>query len=225
MGADRTQLRSAQRELQSMRQVVQRGTEITRLSNLLQQSLESQRFVQPERDNAQFYWKELRALDGKHASLQPALQLLGAQMVGLARTAFAGGDIDETERLLAGMRDMNYASQDVTDLERDLAASRKRAAFLLDVVPITKLERLRQSSPRYPVTAERQGVEGSVDLEFTVTVDGSVKDIVVTSATPARVFDDAATRAVAQWKFRPVLKDGEPAEQRARVLLKFELPD
>ena len=120
---------------------------------------------------------------------------------------------------------MNYADESVDALERDVAASRKRAAFLLDVVPVTKLERVRQSPPRYPVAAERQGVEGAVDLEFTVAIDGSVKDVVITSARPARVFDDAAMRAVAQWKFRPVMKQGQPAEQRARVLLKFELPD
>jgi outer membrane biosynthesis protein TonB len=35
------------------------------------------------------------------------------------------------------------------------------------------------------------------------------------------VFDDAAMRAVRQWRFEPVVRNGEKVEQRAMVRLKF----
>ena len=42
-------------------------------------------------------------------------------------------------------------------------------------------------------------------MKFTVETDGSVSNPTVTDAKPRRgVFDDAALRAVAKWKFKPI---------------------
>jgi TonB family protein len=35
------------------------------------------------------------------------------------------------------------------------------------------------------------------------------------------VFDDAAVRAVKQWRFEPVVRNGQIVEQRAMVRLRF----
>jgi TonB family protein len=44
-----------------------------------------------------------------------------------------------------------------------------------------------------------------VTVKFTVQTDGSVTNPTVTDAKPRRgVFDDAALRAVARWKFKPL---------------------
>ena len=60
--------------------------------------------------------------------------------------------------------------------------------------------------PKFPPEAMRAGVtSGSVTVKFTVQPDGSVSDLTVTDAKPRRgVFDQAALRAVARWKFKPI---------------------
>jgi protein TonB len=77
--------------------------------------------------------------------------------------------------------------------------------------------------PSYPEDAKRRKIEGWVRVEMTVLEDGSVADAKVREASPSGVFDQAALRAIAQWKFRPPIRDGKPARRRAGQTLRFEL--
>lgn len=60
-------------------------------------------------------------------------------------------------------------------------------------------------NPTYPARAQRRGMEGFVEVSFTIRRDGSVdgSSIRITDAQPRRVFDDAARDAIAQWQFEP----------------------
>jgi protein TonB len=82
-----------------------------------------------------------------------------------------------------------------------------------------------QSAPRYPPEAFRSRQEGWVEVAFTVAADGSVKDGSVITANPPRMFNAAALRAIAEWKFQPRLENGQPAEQQVRTRIEFKLPD
>ena len=64
-------------------------------------------------------------------------------------------------------------------------------------------------------------MSGWVELEFTVLTDGSTGDIVVTNSSPRKTFDSAATAAVSEWRYKPVMRDGKPVEQRAAVRIRF----
>lgn len=85
------------------------------------------------------------------------------------------------------------------------------------------LERVAAPDPVYPPDALRNGVEGRVELAFTVTETGSVRDIEIVEARPSGVFDAAATQALAQWRFRPRLVNGQPVAQRSVVTLRFSV--
>lgn len=74
-------------------------------------------------------------------------------------------------------------------------------------IPIATLQ------PRYPVEAQRDGIEGSVCFRFTVQADGTPGDLEVTESKPRRVFDQEARRAIQKWKFRPQIVDGKPVPQ------------
>lgn len=82
-----------------------------------------------------------------------------------------------------------------------------------------------QVAPRYPADAFRSRQEGWVEVAFTVAADGSVKDGNVVTANPPRLFNAAALRAIAEWKFLPRLENGQPAEQQVRTRIEFKLPD
>jgi protein TonB len=62
-----------------------------------------------------------------------------------------------------------------------------------------------------------------VELEFTVTERGEVRDIKVRAANPPGVFDRAAVGALSHWRYRPVLQGEQPVAQRARIRLRFTL--
>ena len=89
-----------------------------------------------------------------------------------------------------------------------------------DVIPIVRV------SPQYPIRAAEQGIEGWVELMFTISATGAVLDPVVTAARPARIFDRAAIRAVSRWKYNPKIEDGQALERPGvTVRLRFELAD
>ena len=66
------------------------------------------------------------------------------------------------------------------------------------------LRPLSTPAPAYPVEALRAAVQGEVQVEFTVSPDGSVSDARVVRADPPRVFDRAAVAAVRRWRFEPI---------------------
>ena len=90
--------------------------------------------------------------------------------------------------------------------------------------PVTAEAQLtRRVPPEYPETAIRKGIEGYVDLHFTITPQGTVTQVAVVNADPADVFDHAATDAVRRWHYDPRVVDGQPVESQSQVRLQFRL--
>jgi len=76
----------------------------------------------------------------------------------------------------------------------------------------------------YPRRALQRGIEGYVDVEFTVSKLGSVINPKVTQASPAGIFDQAALDATLKYKYKPRVVNGEPMEvSGVEVRVKFEL--
>jgi TonB family protein len=75
----------------------------------------------------------------------------------------------------------------------------------------------------YPPEAARKGVEGSVDVSFTISPQGKVSDITVTSAVPSDIFNRAAIAAVRRWKYEPKTVNGVPVEAHQQLRLQFKL--
>jgi TonB family protein len=89
------------------------------------------------------------------------------------------------------------------------------------VVGANQLTLVRAGEAEYPDSAWSARISGWVELEYTVARNGSVKDAKVTASEPRRIFDNAAIRAVRGNRYEPVLKDGEPVEQRARIRMRY----
>ncbi len=81
-------------------------------------------------------------------------------------------------------------------------------------------EALRKVDPKYPPELRKEHVEGEVVLYAVIRADGSVDSIqLVTGIDPA--LDSNAMQALAQWKFRPAERKGEPVELEAIVHIPF----
>ncbi len=90
--------------------------------------------------------------------------------------------------------------------------------------PDTQEPRLIQHvAADYPPEAARKGVEGSVDVSFTISPQGKVSDVIVTSAVPSDIFDRAAIAAVRRWKYEPKTVNGVPVEAHQQLRLQFKL--
>ena len=89
--------------------------------------------------------------------------------------------------------------------------------ILTDITPTVRIE------PQYPPRALRAGIEGLVTVEFTIAVDGSVKDVNIVSAEPPQIFDQEVLKAVKRWTFQPQTADGQTVEKRARQDIRFTL--
>jgi len=76
----------------------------------------------------------------------------------------------------------------------------------------------------YPRRALQRGIEGFVDVEFTVSKFGSVINPKVIQASPAGIFDEAALDATLKYKYKPRVVNGEPMEvSGVEVRVTFEL--
>lgn len=104
------------------------------------------------------------------------------------------------------------------------AASRPAPADAApETVAVSQLTRTNYVAPRYPRSAQRRNINGWVDIGFTVTATGSVTDLEIIDSMPGAVFDDAATEAVEQWRFEPVVEDGRAVAKRVTVRMSFNI--
>jgi len=77
-----------------------------------------------------------------------------------------------------------------------------------DVIPLVRI------NPEYPTRARERGIEGWVQVEFTITAAGTVADAKVVDAEPKGLFDRAALEAIGRWKYNPKVVDGRAMERR-----------
>lgn len=89
-----------------------------------------------------------------------------------------------------------------------------------DVVPLVRI------NPDYPQRALSRGLEGWVQVQFTISETGAVIDPIVIDSSPKGIFDDAAVKAVSRWRYNPKI-EGAVAVQRVGVqtIIRFTLED
>ena len=82
-------------------------------------------------------------------------------------------------------------------------------------------ERLSAPPPIYPSIARAARVQGTVILEATIGVEGTVSDVRPLRSIP--LLDAAAIEAVRQWRFTPTLLNGVPVPVVMTVTVTFAL--
>jgi TonB family protein len=79
--------------------------------------------------------------------------------------------------------------------------------------------------PAYPESARREGREGRVLLRVLVDEEGKSKSIEVSRSSGSEALDQAATRAIKQWRFSPARIGDKPVASWVRVPIEFRLTD
>jgi len=89
-----------------------------------------------------------------------------------------------------------------------------------DVIPLVRI------APEYPPRALSRGIEGWVQVQFTITETGAVKDAVVVASDPPRIFDEAALRSIARWRYNPKVEGGVAVERiGVQTVIRFLLEE
>jgi protein TonB len=105
------------------------------------------------------------------------------------------------------------------------AVRQAAAPVVSNVLPENAMRRTRFIPPVYPERALERGVQGWVDIEFTVLKDGTTGDAKVVAAEPAGMFDRAALAAVNRWRYEPRMVGGTVIDQRVQARVRFEMKD
>lgn len=85
-----------------------------------------------------------------------------------------------------------------------------------DVIPLVRIP------PEYPMRAAQRGIEGWVQVQFTITPTGTVADAKVVTADPPGLFDHAAIRSILRWRYNPKIEDGVAVERvGVRTVIRF----
>jgi TonB family protein len=189
----------------------------------IRQRLAEGKLIDPPGDSARDLLVNLRNTAPTRPEVEELSKQLTNRLLESGKGATAAKAFPRAEQLIAAARDVGarYNEAAIAQAEKDLAAAREANALATNIVSANSLKRTRTVQPVYPEAARKRGVEGWVELAFTVTPAGTVEDVEVRNASPANVFDDSAVRAIRGWRFEPVERNGEKVAQRAMVRLRF----
>jgi len=84
-----------------------------------------------------------------------------------------------------------------------------------DIVPLVRV------NPQYPMRALHNRIEGWVEVRFTISAAGTVKNAVVIGYYPSPIFNRDALRAIRKWKYNPKVEDGRAVE-RPGVIVRLD---
>jgi TonB family protein len=188
---------------------------------LAQSRLSQGKVTEPDNDSAIYYVNQLRATDPSNSGLARISSAVQAPILDQARAALDANQPAKAESLLQMAAGLG-ASADLAPLNQRLALL-KASADGPPVVTEASLSRIRAIELDYPEDALRKGIEGWVDLSFQVTTDGKVTKIAVLDSSPPKVFDSAASRALARVRYKPVLQGGKPIVVNAKLRIVFHM--
>jgi protein TonB len=84
-----------------------------------------------------------------------------------------------------------------------------------DVIPLVRIP------PDYPPGLN---TEGWVKVQYSITAAGTVDDPFVVDASPKGVFDAAALKAIARWRYTPKVEGGVAVERVGlQTVIRFQL--
>lgn len=165
-----------------------------------------------------------------------ALALLGK--VEIKKGDFAPGEAHLLAALKIAEKNLPEAERDLTSAQSLLIELYQRKGEGVKATPyLQSLSRRHPDSrnnkgimpifyvaPIYPGEAAAAGIEGFVDLTFTIDRDGIVRKVATKATMATLVFMNSASDSVKQWRYKPKLVKGKFVEREGvEVRITFEL--
>jgi TonB family protein len=223
MGAPAASITGLQRELTLARnQQTAQKPDLPQYLELAQARLAQGKLTEPDNDSALFYVNQLRTTDPKNAALAQISGAVQGQILDRARVALDAGDPEKTAALLQLAAGLGPSSD--LDALNDRIRQRKAGAGDVLQMPEQSLTRLNKLDVQYPARALATSIEGWVEITYTVAPDGSVTNVKVVNATPPKVFEASATKAVSHLRYQPVVQGGKAIPVGTQVRIVYRAP-
>ena len=193
---------------------------------LFNQRLAQGKMLEPAEDSAKYFLSRLEQSDPNHRSTLAAHQAFAARTLDEAKGALHRQDYAAAQRWLTEAHEAGVDAGSIAAINNDIKAAQaavEASKRETEVVPAASLVIVKYTPPEFPRQASEKALAGWVDVQFLVLSDGSVSDVSVVGADPVGVFETPAMDAVRKWKYQPVMRDGIPINQRARVRVRFAL--
>ena len=95
------------------------------------------------------------------------------------------------------------------------------------IVPISPVwksaEQVKSVVPIYPSIAKRRGIEIEIKVDFTIDIDGQIKDIRFAQHKKINYFESSIRKAIKKWRFVPAKVDEKPVESQMAKVFSFSL--
>ena len=123
------------------------------------------------------------------------------------RMAFSAGSVESNVATLSPTVDAGSAMSKMS-----LSAGSDR-----DTIPLVRVP------PDYPQRAISRGLEGWVQVQFTITGTGAVKDAVVVKSS-SKIFEEAAIKSILRWRYNPKIEGGVAVDRvGVQTIIRFTL--
>jgi TonB family protein len=158
------------------------------------------------------------------AAKMPAEQAADTPAVAATRTVLPPLDVE----VVAGDSHKTVRpGSNTTKLEitRPAAASSAPAAGMI-AAATDAAEREHMSTDaaqpqNYPLLGQQMKVQGSVVLQALIGTDGVIENLRV--VTGPSILASAAEQAVREWRFKPIVQNGQPVESQAKITVNFTI--
>jgi TonB family protein len=227
-----------------------KADQVVHTEALFNQRLAQGRLTEPATDSAKYYLEQLALAEPASAATLAARTAFETRLLDETHAAVAAQNLPAARRWLAEAQSAGASPAGIAAAEAELSAAQKPATETAPVaaaaaadapaasaaaaapvagtaaidgsyVNASTLTRIHYVSPEYPQSAREHGIGGWVDVQFTVQADGALNEVTVVGAQPVGVFEQSALDAVRHWRYQPMVRDGGPVAQRARVRVRF----
>jgi len=221
-GADRADVAALRAEAQRLRGA-SKADSLAQLTLTFNERLAAGSITEPAADSAKFYLAQLLQADAAHPATRLARTAFDTRVLDEARGALRAQDYGGARRWLSEARAAGADPASIGAVDAAIGAAQDAAQRASSYVSASSMTRTRYVAPKFPPDASQRGIDGWVDLQFLVNTDGSVGELTIVGAQPVGIFEKAALDAVRHWRYQPLMRDGQPATQRARVRLRFAM--
>ena len=193
---------------------------VVELNQKFEDAMTAGRLLTPTDQSAKRYVEQMISKHPSHDLTRAARERLSHEFLARSSQSLEAHDtdaagiwIDEAEHLGADPNSIRTARAELVDLQVALESAKP--------IPASAMKVKSYAKPVYPARALERGVEGWVDVEFTVEPDGSTSHVTVAAASHETFFRKEAVTAVEQWKFEPRVFMNRPIAQRSYTRIRF----
>jgi bla regulator protein blaR1 len=170
--------------------------------------------------------RERVALLAREANMSRT-KVLGALVAAAAAVAIAGASAAAVFPLTKTPAETSAATADRGPQQVSSKSDDEKSRQAVKYDPnagITAPKLIDKVDPVYPEEAKKNGIQGVVICETTIDSSGKVVAVKVAKTTE-EVFIQPTVDALAQWRFEPATKDGEPIDVIYTLTVKYALDD